>query len=299
MSQDEREWGMEEKQAYFPIRILSTKTGVNSVTLRAWERRYGLLKPKRTEKGHRLYSEEDVTRVDDIVRWINQGVAVSKVRALLDQNENIENVIPADEWLEWQAALVHMSLHFEEDKIEHLYQQIFSQYPPLVAIQNWILPSLKQLGVSVHGRFCEAVLTRSLTNRLSSLKNQHTAAPILLITGLSGQQALWCYMTSAILSDHGYSCRVLPNMSSDQDWQDLIKGINPTSVVAFCESELASRSAELMASLAEWGKPISLIGASFWLAVNSKKMTSFKQVSVHSEALEGVAAILDKAALIK
>ena len=71
MSQDEREWGMEEKQAYFPIRILSTKTGVNSVTLRAWERRYGLLKPKRTEKGHRLYSEEDVTRVDAIVRWIN------------------------------------------------------------------------------------------------------------------------------------------------------------------------------------------------------------------------------------
>ena len=39
---------------YFPIRVVSQRTGVNSVTLRAWERRYGLLKPLRTPKGHRL-----------------------------------------------------------------------------------------------------------------------------------------------------------------------------------------------------------------------------------------------------
>ena len=32
------------------------QTGVAAVTLRAWERRYGLIKPKRTPKGHRLYS---------------------------------------------------------------------------------------------------------------------------------------------------------------------------------------------------------------------------------------------------
>ena len=43
-----------------PIRELSSLTGVNSVTLRAWERRYGLLKPQRTPKGHRLYSMQDV-----------------------------------------------------------------------------------------------------------------------------------------------------------------------------------------------------------------------------------------------
>ncbi|MEC8483393.1 MAG: MerR family transcriptional regulator, partial [Pseudomonadota bacterium] len=52
---------------YFPIRILSEQTGVNSVTLRAWERRYGLLKPFRTEKGHRLYQPQDVDRVKKIL----------------------------------------------------------------------------------------------------------------------------------------------------------------------------------------------------------------------------------------
>jgi DNA-binding transcriptional MerR regulator len=36
----------------FPMRTVSVITGVNPVTLRAWERRYGLIKPARTAKGH-------------------------------------------------------------------------------------------------------------------------------------------------------------------------------------------------------------------------------------------------------
>ncbi|MCB1806061.1 MAG: MerR family DNA-binding transcriptional regulator, partial [Candidatus Competibacteraceae bacterium] len=36
-----------------PIRTVASLTGVNPVTLRAWERRYNLLRPTRTAKGHR------------------------------------------------------------------------------------------------------------------------------------------------------------------------------------------------------------------------------------------------------
>ncbi|EBQ2874974.1 MerR family DNA-binding transcriptional regulator, partial [Salmonella enterica subsp. enterica serovar Montevideo] len=34
--------------------------GINAATLRAWQRRYGLLKPQRTDGGHRLYSDDDI-----------------------------------------------------------------------------------------------------------------------------------------------------------------------------------------------------------------------------------------------
>ncbi|OOE97942.1 hypothetical protein BZG79_15885, partial [Salinivibrio sp. MA427] len=37
------------------ISQVAEQTGVNPVTLRAWQRRYGLLSPARTAKGHRLY----------------------------------------------------------------------------------------------------------------------------------------------------------------------------------------------------------------------------------------------------
>ncbi|MGB5995720.1 MerR family transcriptional regulator [Marinomonas sp.] len=294
VDQDMIELNTESEEVNFPIRTLSAKTGVNSVTLRAWERRYGLLKPQRTEKGHRLYSEEDVARVDAIVRWVQQGVAVSKVRALLDREESAENVTPATEWIEWQASLINLSRQFNEDKIEHLYQQIFSQYPPLVAFKNWILPSLEQLTVGVHARFCNAVLSRCLAGRLASLKNQHVNAPKVLITGLYGERTLWCYMASALFSDQGFACCVLPNMSSGQDWQALIEGLEPSALIAFCENELVPKSTDLITALDAWGEPVALIGASFWLAAHADDMTEIGSVKVYSEALEGVTATLER-----
>ncbi|REG86978.1 MerR family transcriptional regulator [Marinomonas pollencensis] len=294
MSQDQNTLSTKDETTSFPIRTLSAKTGVNSVTLRAWERRYGLLKPKRTEKGHRLYSDEDVARVDAIVRWMQQGVAVSKVRALLDREESIENVPPSTEWLEWQIELVSLSRQFNEDKIEHLYQQLFSQYPPLVVIKNWLLPSLEQLGAGVHARFCEAVISRCLAGRLASLKNQHTNAPSVLITGLFGERTLWCYMAAALFSDHGFACSVQPHMSSEKDWQALIEGLDPNAVVAFCETELVPKTSRLLASLDTYGEPVALIGASFWLAAHSNNITELGRVRVYSEALEGVLMMLKK-----
>ena len=50
----------------FPIREVARLTGINPVTLRAWERRYGLIQPTRTESGHRLYSMHDVEAVREL-----------------------------------------------------------------------------------------------------------------------------------------------------------------------------------------------------------------------------------------
>ena len=47
----------------FPIRTVANLTGVNAVTLRAWERRHGLIKPVRTPSGHRLYGHEHIESI--------------------------------------------------------------------------------------------------------------------------------------------------------------------------------------------------------------------------------------------
>jgi DNA-binding transcriptional MerR regulator len=59
------------------IGAVSRRTGVAVTTLRAWETRYGLLEPRRTEGGHRLYGEADVDRVLAVLRLTAQGWAVS------------------------------------------------------------------------------------------------------------------------------------------------------------------------------------------------------------------------------
>src|SRR5471030_955900 len=71
------------EDGWLPIRDVARITGVNAVTLRAWERRYGLIVPQRTPKGHRLFSAEHVQRIHNILTWLNRGVAVSQVKQLL------------------------------------------------------------------------------------------------------------------------------------------------------------------------------------------------------------------------
>ena len=78
-----------------PIREVVRLTGVNPVTLRAWERRYGLIEPLRTEGGHRLYSQQDVQTIRSIMSWTERGVTVSKVGELLARSKSLDTGMPA------------------------------------------------------------------------------------------------------------------------------------------------------------------------------------------------------------
>jgi len=75
----------ETGQGLYPIRTLASVTGVNPVTPRAWERRYGLIQPHRAPKGHRLYSREQIRLVQYGVDLLGKGVSVGQVKAVLRQ----------------------------------------------------------------------------------------------------------------------------------------------------------------------------------------------------------------------
>ncbi|MFM9018177.1 MAG: MerR family transcriptional regulator, partial [Actinomycetota bacterium] len=59
------------QEAGMAIGSLARRTGVPVDTLRAWERRYGVLRPTRTPGGQRRYGDRDVERV----LWLAARVA--------------------------------------------------------------------------------------------------------------------------------------------------------------------------------------------------------------------------------
>ncbi len=61
---------------------LSRRTGVHADTLRAWERRYGLLSPARSDGGFRLYSGEDEERVRAMRALIDSGLSAAEAARL-------------------------------------------------------------------------------------------------------------------------------------------------------------------------------------------------------------------------
>ena len=75
------------ENGWLPIREVARQTGVNAVTLRAWERRYGLVSPLRTDGGHRLYTPQDLQTIQDILLWTGRGMAVGKIGELLAQRQ--------------------------------------------------------------------------------------------------------------------------------------------------------------------------------------------------------------------
>lgn len=57
---------------------LATKVGVSTHVLRAWESRYGLLRPMRSAGGYRLYGHEDERRVREVIALRDQGVSAAE-----------------------------------------------------------------------------------------------------------------------------------------------------------------------------------------------------------------------------
>src|SRR3954467_15449769 len=51
------------RQTMYTIKQAATRTGVSVPTIRAWERRYGVVSPARTAAGYRLYDDDAVERL--------------------------------------------------------------------------------------------------------------------------------------------------------------------------------------------------------------------------------------------
>lgn len=65
-----------------PVRVVSHRTGLSAHALRAWERRYGVVTPVRTEAGQRLYSDADIERLALLKTLTDRGYAIGQVAPL-------------------------------------------------------------------------------------------------------------------------------------------------------------------------------------------------------------------------
>lgn len=174
---------------FFPIRELSARTQVNTVTLRAWERRYGLLKPQRSTKGHRLYSEQDVTTVERILALVARGVSIGKVKPLLKSDSYMPE--GQDDTENWQALISELLTaveSFSVTKLEHQIQQIFSSYPIHVCRERLIDPVFSALSQrddkgAAFG-FMESEIVRYTLMRLSAkVSKKNRTRCVTLIPG--------------------------------------------------------------------------------------------------------------------
>ena len=147
-----------EAQELFPIRVLAEKTSVSTSTLRAWERRYGLLKPQRTPKGHRLYSQADIKRISKILNLLDDGHSLPLIADMLSDGSSQQAIIdttnvtqPAELLSIWEG-FIHTTLEatsdFNIERIDAVYNEASSLYPIDMVTDRLILPTITSLGTA-------------------------------------------------------------------------------------------------------------------------------------------------------
>ena len=176
------------EDGWLPIREVARQTGVNAVTLRAWERRYGLIVPQRTPKGHRLFSAEHVQRIHTILTWLNRGVPVGQVKALIDSAQPATDVVE-NEWHTLRQTLVQAISELAERRVDDAFNQAMALYPPRTLCEQLLLPLLKDLELRWQGQFgaqMERVfflswLRSKFGARIYHNNRQLQGAPLLLV----------------------------------------------------------------------------------------------------------------------
>ena len=80
------------EQRLFMISVVSEMLGIHPKTLRLYERE-GFIKPKRSVGNTRLYSEEDVERLEMVLRLTRElGVNLAGVEVILSMREKMEQM---------------------------------------------------------------------------------------------------------------------------------------------------------------------------------------------------------------
>lgn len=272
-----------EQEELFPIREVARLTGVNPVTLRAWERRYGLIVPSRTESGHRLYSVTDVERVRSILEWIDRGVAVSKIGKILAKaaplkalSHLIPNELVQADYAQWQQQIQAAVSAFDDARLERVYGQIFSTYSQTVVFQDILLPLWKQLlqrqdsfGATSEWLLLDSFLRSRVLQRLLLIRD--TEPRRVIVSALAGQcRELELLVAALFLSSGQRGVRVLTIGQPFDELTLVCERIRPQALVLFSNhaptAELPRRLNRLAMSL---DCPVMLAGDASDLAQES------------------------------
>ncbi|WP_415674699.1 MerR family transcriptional regulator [Vibrio neptunius] len=139
---------MDYRMKKYAIREISEMTGVKPVTLRAWQRRYSLIEPERTDKGHRLYTQKHIDLINDIQGWLGKGVSIGKVKALLESGEQADSEVPSHmAQLDDVEPVLDALASLNKGKAETLIHSVLKEYPLHVVETQFIQPVEKALGL--------------------------------------------------------------------------------------------------------------------------------------------------------
>jgi DNA-binding transcriptional MerR regulator len=215
----------------FNLKAVISETGLKPDTLRAWERRYGIPKPERTQGGHRLYSRRDI----DTLNWLKarqgEGLSISRAVSLwrqlesngqdplldpayaLPDNTVAPIFVPEGTALnelreEWMAAC----LAFEEANAEQILSYALALYPAETVCLEILVKSLAEVGEGWYGgtvtvqqeHFASELTVRRLETLVAATPAPTRPGRVLIGCAPEDQHALPGLLLTFLLKQRGW-----------------------------------------------------------------------------------------------
>ena len=254
----------------FNTKVVVQETGVTAATLRAWERRYGVPEPNRTNTNYRLYSERDIA----LIRWLRDrvaaGISISQAVELyhrMIEGKEMPSSIPGEahraeqplltDHAGSQRLLIAAFKAFDELRADAILAELFALYSVEDVLTTVIQPAMVEIGEQWHRgevtvpveHFASAYVERKLMTLLNA-QPVNADAP-LIVTGCAPHEhhELGVLLFSLFLRRNGLRVLYLGQNVPLIDLSSTLKTLKPAMLILSASSQEAAHELQPIAAM--------------------------------------------------
>ena len=217
-----------DKKHIYPIRYAAQRTNLTPHVIRAWEKRYQAVVPHRSPKNRRLYSEEDLQRLQLLKKITDAGHNISQVASLdagdllvlAKQERLITPRMRANRLKQAQPLTVdkHLKnclsavLDLDSESLERSYDRAAIDLTRPVLLNDIIVPLFEEIGTRwrngslkiINEHMATSVTRNFLLNMLRATKISDSAPKILIATTVGQWHDIGALTVALTAAENGW-----------------------------------------------------------------------------------------------
>jgi DNA-binding transcriptional MerR regulator/methylmalonyl-CoA mutase cobalamin-binding subunit len=284
------------------IKTVSRRTGLSAHVIRVWERRYGAVQPQRTGTNRRLYSEDEVQRLELLHRATEAGHSISqaaklptdKLREILLRpvttapEPDLNGSTPAPPETALIAQCLAAVKRLDAAELDAALERGMIQFGQMGFLNRLAAPLSHQVGelwctgelTAAHEHFLSAALRTMLGQAIRQFAHTDLAPAIVVATPVGQLHELGAVMVAALAANLG--------------WRVTYLGTSlPAAEIAGAAIQNQARVVALSLVYPEddRGLPAELSKLRRYLPAEIKIMAGGRAAPAYKDALDGISAL--------
>ena len=230
----------------YSIKVVSMRTGLSAHAIRAWERRYNVVSPKRDKNNRRYYTEEDIQRLSLLKKATDAGFSISQlvsssdeelkelissmniidlpVRNITSQSENTIN-LPETTYDNYIEGFMNALEQMDSKSLENVLIQAETDYGVNGMVENVLVPLMEEIGEGwrkgnlriSHEHLASHVIRTFLGGVLATHKSSPSAPNVLVTTPSDQWHDIGALIIAVTAASEGWNVTYLgANLPSEE-----------------------------------------------------------------------------------